>query len=460
MNGRVLPRSTIPIALAILAGWSPAPAAGPEAHARIDRLVRPFVDSGLALGLVVGVLDGDGSRVFGFGRIQEGSEKAPGGDTAFEIGSITKVFTAVVLQRLVEKGQVKLDEPVAKLLPESVKVPRRGDREITLIDLATHTSGLPRLPGNLESRNPDDPYAGYTAEMLHAFLSNHELARTPGTKYEYSNLGTALLGHALARRAGKPYEELVLSLVCEPCGLKDTRITLDDRLRKRLAPGHDADGVPAASWTFDVIAPAGALRSTANDLLRFAAANLGLVETPLRDTLEAAHKVRDEKSGMGLGWHRLADRRTIFHNGGTGGFRSFLALDKERKLAVVVLANTALEEVDALAVAVLEVLRGREPKPLEVRWPVKVAPADLERVCGEYELAPGAVLTVSRDGGKLFAQLIGQPRARIYPASVEKYFYRIVDAEITFEREEKGKGRVKGLVLHQNGRDQRAKRKR
>ena len=200
------------------------------------------------------------------------------GDTIFEIGSATKVFTSLLLADMVQRGEVALNDPVAKFLPAGVSVPERNGRQITLVDLATHTSGLPRLPANLNPKDPNNPYADYTPEQLYQFLSSYQLPRDIGAQYEYSNLGGGLLGFALARRAGMSYEALVKSRICDPLGMKDTGITLTPEMKARFAVGHDQGLARVENWDLPTLAGAGALRSTANDLLAFVSANIGLTK--------------------------------------------------------------------------------------------------------------------------------------------------------------------------------------
>ena len=442
--------------LIVCCGFAISGEADAVLRTKIEAIVQPLINAEYLVGAVVGVIDTDGRHVFGLGRLRPGSDKHPDGDTVYEIGSITKVFTATLLAEMALRGLLELDDPVEKLLPDSVRVPRKDDRQITLEDLATHTSGLPRVPADFGLAQTNDPYAAYDDRKLYTFLSGFTLPRAPGKEYEYSNVGAGLLGHALSRRAGKPYEELLVKTLCEPLGLSSTRIKLGNELRRRLASGHNLDCEPVGNWSFDVLAGAGALRSTANDMLRFAAANLGLTSSTLSPAIESTHEVRRESAGMGLGWHWIQEGSTLFHNGGTGGYRSFLALDKRRKLCVVMLTNTAAEILDEAGLAVLDALRGKAVAALALRVPAKVKPSVLDSYAGVYRLAPLVKFTVTSESGKIFVQITGQPRARIYPESDEKFFYRAVDAQITFE---KGKdGRVTSLVLHQSGQDQRAQK--
>ena len=212
----------------------------------IKAILQSRVDSKQAVGIVVATLDHGRTNIY-----TAGSSGAPGvaldGNTEFEIGSITKVFTASVLADMVAKGEVKLDDPVAKYLPTSVKIPTRNGRQITLLDLATQSSGLPRMPDNLHPKDEANPYADYTVDQMYSFLSSYQLPRDIGSKYEYSNLGVGLLGHALALRAGKSYEDLVTERILRPLGMNDTRITLSPSMKSRLAPGHSPTGSVVAN---------------------------------------------------------------------------------------------------------------------------------------------------------------------------------------------------------------------
>ncbi len=413
------------------------------------------------VGIVVGLIDASGRRVIAHGTF-DGDDRRVDGDTLFEIGSVTKVFTALLLADAVARGEVALDDPVAKFLPAGVKVPERGGKKITLADLATHTSGLPRLPSNMAPKDPANPYADYGEAQLFEFLSGHELARDIGSRYEYSNLGAGLLGFALARRAGMDYPALVRTRITGPLGMKSTAVILPDALRARLAPGHDRERKRAGNWDVDALAGAGALRSTANDMLTFVAANLGLVESPLAPAMAAMLKTRRPTGTPGmeiaLGWHVSTGdgREIVWHNGGTGGYRSFVGFDPKAKSGVVVLANMFTEAgVDDIGRHLLDPSAPLIAPPKK-RAEIAVDAATLARYAGRYELAPGFHVDVTPEGGRLFVQLTGQPRAEVFAEAPHEFFYKVVDAQITFKATEPGP--ATGLVLHQNGRDMPAKR--
>lgn len=403
-----------------------------------------------SVGIVVGLIDAKGRRIIPYGQTDTASGKQVNGDTIFEIGSITKVFTALALADMVQKGEVTLTDPVAKYLPSTVKMPARGGKAITLEDLATHTSGLPRVPSNLAPKDPNNPYADYAPADLYAFLSGYELTRDVGSRYEYSNLGGGLLGHVLATRAGTDYDTLIRARILEPLGMKSSGIRLPATMKERLAKGHDESLAPAANWDFSALAGAGALRSTANDLLTFLSSAIGLTKTPLSNAMAAMTAVR-RKAGtagveVGLGWHisNINGHEIVWHNGGTGGYRSYMGYDPERRTGVVVLSNTSTATgVDDIGI---QLLSGKKPAK-----EMKLDPAVLDRYVGRYQLAPQFVLTVTREGDRLFVQATGQPRLEVFPRGERDFFYKVVDAQLTFETG--SDGRATRVILHQNGRD-------
>lgn len=302
-------------------------------------------------GAVVGRLGPGGERtVAGAGRLRTGGP-GPDGGTLFEIGSVTKVFTALLLAEAVRRGEVALETPLADLLPVGTRVPSRSGAEITLRHLATHTSGLPRLPMRHRQvaaamlRRDQNPYASLDTDGVLAVLARTDLRRTPGEgRMHYSNFGAGLLGLALVRAAGvSDYEALVRSRVCLPLGLADTVVTARGDQVDRLAQGHIWRGRPTSAWDLPGIPGAGALRSTADDLLTFAAAYLGPDDHPLGEAMRTTLDHHGVK-GIGLGWQLHAGRPPVpplaWHNGGTGGFRSFVGLARETGEAVVVLTNS------------------------------------------------------------------------------------------------------------------------
>jgi len=301
-------------------------------------------------GMVIGLVDERGSRIISAGKLDNGTGQKVNGDTVFEIGSVTKTFTTLLLVDMVQRGEMKLDDPVAKYLPESVKVPARNGKQITLLDLATHTAGLPRDPSNLTATGglPENAFADYSVEKLYAFLSSFALDRDPGSKFEYSNVGMALLGHILALKAGTNYEALVVERICRPLKMNSTRITLPPELRARLARGHDQLGKPAPNWEVQVYDGAGGLRSTANDLLKYVSANLGLTPSSLTPLMEQTqvirHKGTSDHGDTAMAWYARGEgyqsgMEVLGHGGATGGYETFIGINKDQRKGVVVLSS-------------------------------------------------------------------------------------------------------------------------
>ncbi|MGA2183808.1 MAG: serine hydrolase [Bryobacteraceae bacterium] len=444
------------ILLTLLTPWLGAASDG------IQETLANRVDQKKAVGIVVATIDANGRNVVSFGKIAKDRAEIPDANTVFEIGSVTKAFTSLLLADMVERGEVRLDTPVADLLPKTVKVPSRNGRQITLLDLSTQSSGLPRLPANLRPADLANPYADYSAARLYEFLSGYTLPRDPGEKYEYSNLGAGLLGHALALKAGMSYEELVRKRILEPLGMHSTSIALTDDQKKRLAPGYNAALNPAKNWDFDALAGCGALRSTANDMLRFLSANLELTDTPLKAALRRMRSVRKPTGvpdlDIAMAWHVFTKfgGEIIWHNGGTGGYRSFVGFDPAAKKGVVILCNTFMDNDDLG----LHILDSRYPvaRFSAAREHVQIAvdPEVFKRYEGEYQLAPAFTIKVTRDGNRLLAQATNQPAFEIFAEKENEFFYKVVDAQITFVVD--SAGRTTHLVLHQNGQDMKAVR--
>ena len=317
-----------------------------QSDAEIRRLLSDRIDRDRkATGIVVGILDAQGGRrIVAYGDVQP--------DSLFEIGSVTKAFTALILTDMAERAEVQLSDPVQKYLPEGVRMPRRG-RAITLEDLATHMSGLPRLPANFRPKNPADPYADYTPERLYEFLRGYELTREPGTKWEYSNLGFGLLGHVLAQRAGNDFETLVRLRLCGALDMMNTWMTVPRHLEERLSTGHGEQLQKVDYWRFtDAMAGAGAFVSDAGDLLNFLEAALGRRRTALAPALGAMlkvrHRVNEQGMGQAIGWStfRLGASEIVMKDGSTYGFASVIAFDAKRGAGIVVLSNSAGGVVD------------------------------------------------------------------------------------------------------------------
>ena len=452
------PSRSIPRLLCALALACAAPASAQ--HFPPDDVVQSIIDDrvagGGAVGIAVGLLEADGSmRVLTSGSAGEGGP-ALDSQTLFEIGSITKVFTGILLADMVRRGEVGLDDPVGMYLPDGVTAPSRGGQEITLEDLATHRSGLPRLPTNMRPADPTNPYVDYTPELLYAFLSGHELTRDIGSQVEYSNLGVGLLGFVLSSHLGMSYEEAVHERILEPLGMDLTGLELRGPMAALMAKGHDPGGAVVPLWDITTLAGAGGIRSNVDDMLRFMEANVGEPTSDLERAMREAHEPREAMGGpnqVGLNWiTRTGDAsRIVWHNGGTAGFRTFAGFDPDAEAAVVVLTNSGVG-ADDIGLHLLDrsiPLTAPALPEFALREAVEVAPDVLERYVGVYQLAPGMEAQVALEDGQLRTQLTGQPWVDLYPASETLFFIRVVAAELDFQVD--ADGTVGSFVLHQNG---------
>ena len=425
----------------------------------VDELVQPYLDGKVVNAVSIGIVQGDKSWSRHYGRLQIDSPQKPTDSTLYEIGSMTKVFTGILLADAVETGRVRLDQSIGSMMKKLASANPTVGESILLRHLATHTSGLPRLPGNLDPTNAD-PYAAYNRRLLGEFISQVRPDREPGSKKEYSNLGFGLLGDLLSAEAGMSYEKLLATNITHPLEMPDTVVTLSADQKQRLAPPHNADRDPDRNWGFDALAGTGAIRSTTQDMLRFIQANLAPPDGSLGKAMELAWKQHRPADGqdfaMGLGWHIARDGQTRWHNGQTGGYHSMILISRELEAGVVVLCNTASGRIDALAESIIRAMAGMKVEPAKIAQ-AKVIPADVvERLQGRYQLAPAFILSVRSDGQKLFVQATNQAEFRVYAESETRWKYRVVDASLTFELPPQGT--ASAVTLHQNGRDMRAAR--
>lgn len=403
------------------------------------------------------IVDGDVPAFAAHGLLDSRGDVPVDATTLFEIGSVSKIFTNLLLAQMVLEGRMDLDRPVADYLPGGAQIPTFQGRPITLFDLATHRSGLPSIPPEIALADPSNPYQYYDADLLYAFLRAYHLPRAPGEQFEYSNIGVTLIGEAVSHVTGQPYGEMVQQRILDPLGMTETMLVVPDTLAARFATGHDRNGQPVPHWNFDVFAPAGGYRSTTTDMAKFIAAASGQVSTPLDAAfslmLERTRPAGSDGMSIGLGWMlRETDGSTIvWHNGMTAGFNSFAGFDRSAKRGAVVLANaitdTGIEDIGFHLIDA-DIPLNPQPKP---RAAVAVDPAVLQAHAGTYALAPDFAITVTEQDGHLYIQATGQERFEAFPETETEFFLKVVDAQITFARD--AEGRTTGLVLHQNGRD-------
>lgn len=529
------------IVFSMLATLWAAQALAEPASRPVDDWFKEQYASGAIAAAAVAYIDGKHIATHGVGHHSDRDDGTPGADAQFQIGSITKVFTNLLLAELVASGEVGYDTMLGDRLPNAVK-PRNPDvARIALLTLATHRSGLPRLPANLDLGNTDDPYASFDVSKLHEAVKISRDKQPLGSFYAYSNFGAGLLGHVLGVVQGEGYRAALSQRVLAPLGLRHVA----------FQPGKNAmqassDGKRVTAWTFDALAGAGALWASVEDLARLTQAYLGTHEHTLAHDLAKDLEIVAPAGNFEVTrvWHvaRAGKEPVYWHNGGTSGFHSFVGFRRDTKQGIAILVSGdadptniglvslgvtppeppsaqsdagvfgqyaltpqfgigvferdgvlqaqatgqpafalqavgenwyAFGDVDAslhilrkdgkavaLELAQNGVLqraqRVAEVATVATRNEIAVDPAALRDYAGEYAFAPGVMLTVRLAGKTLEAQLTGQPFFPVFARSADRFFYKVVDAELAFERSEGGK--VEAVVLHQSGVEQRATR--
>jgi D-alanyl-D-alanine-carboxypeptidase/D-alanyl-D-alanine-endopeptidase len=374
----------------------------------------------------------------------------------FEIGSISKGFTGLILADMVRKGEVSLDDPASKYARPGAKLPARGDQPITLRDLVTQTSGLPRMPPDFKPGNLRNPYLDFTEDKLYEALAKVEIAAGK-PPYEYSNFGFMWLSDLLCRRAGKSYEALVRERVLEPLGMKETTIMPDDEQRKRFVRGHNLAYDPVAHWDFAPnLGGVGAIRSSLADMSILARALARRSDTPLKDDIALAlqpQRPAGPKNMTGYAWitYDRGNAPIHWHNGGTGGFMSMIAVNPATRTAAVVLvdSNTSFDD---LALHLVDPQLGLKKR----RVGLPTDAAALGQYVGHYDLAATFAIEVFVQGAKLMAQGTSQHAFEVLREGPDVFFYTIVPAKLRFSRG--ADGVVDGVTLEQGGRELKGKR--
>lgn len=317
---------------------------------RVDSAARNYIQKGNTVGLSIGIIRNGVVHTYNYGETAAGNNQLPEVNSIYEIGSITKTFTATLLAYYANEGKLKLTDHITKYLPDSV-VTNKELQGITLEMLSNHTSGLSRLPDNFEfhSSDPYDPYKDYTKKHLYEYLKTCKLNSKPGENYAYSNFGVGLLGSILEQVSGKTFEEMVEEVICIPLGMQNTAQHLTIAQRQRFVGGYNEDGKATFPWTFQVLAACGALRSTLEDMLLYLKANMTQSQTELSKAIELTRQITYNKDiKLGLGWHMIVvdGIQYYFHDGATFGCSSFLAFNIEKKMGIVVLSNSVISTND------------------------------------------------------------------------------------------------------------------
>jgi CubicO group peptidase (beta-lactamase class C family) len=456
---------------------APKPLAGPEAVALLDRTFQPFIDSKNLKGLVAGV-DLAGNTLTRFYGSSGRQGLALDEHTLFEIASVTKTFTGLCLADLVREGKMTLEDPLQKYLPKGYRAPFGGGREITLLDLATHTSGLP-MPGPSDHLFPgwlsptmwkvmflhvatwdwSNPTLGINDGDVYAMLSRYQLTRLPGTQWQYSNLGMGVLGMVMARTDGDAsYAALVARRVTGPLGMPDTFVDLPTAREGRLAQGYNEAGKPAAHLKLGAFAGAGALKSDLADLMKYLALHLGEREDlpGLSASAMATHRIyRSLNEGehqrfLPLSWHFDQPSGFYYHSGTGLGYHSYIAFNPDTKAGLVLLSNSAAQVVEEIGPELLKALEGlpaRIPTPtVAVDLPVE----ELKKYEGRYRLNKDSVYVFTRSGKGLDIAFDAKKHAMLWPKGDGSFFCKEWDCRVDFKRDAGGKVAGADIKMYYN----------
>jgi serine-type D-Ala-D-Ala carboxypeptidase/endopeptidase len=333
----------------------------------IKAIIEKEVANKRSKSIIVGIVDANGRHIVSAGVKSDKDPALPDGNTIYELGSVGKLFTSLLMAEMSLKNELNYNDPVSKYLPKNVHVPSKNGKEITLLHLATHRSGLPRMPYNMDPKNLDNPTADYTTEQLYECISKIELNRDIDSKWSYSNIGYGLLGQALMLVSGKNFETLTKQRITNVLHMKSTMIALTPALKKNMAMPYFIFGYPTVNWQNPGLAGAGGASSTMNDMLIFAAANAGLMKTDLLPAMELTHVKQGKKDGndgfITMGWTIMNEdnEQILWKDGATGGYRTFIGIDKKKKYGIVILSNTGMNQVTDIGLHILDSAYAYEP---------------------------------------------------------------------------------------------------
>lgn len=424
----------------------------------IKENIKARVDAGENISIAVGYFEGNEIEYFNYGKTAITNGISVNENTVYEIGSVSKVFTTILLADEVLKSNMSLSDPISQYLPNSINIPSRKGKQITLKHLATHTSGLPRLPNNLNTTTGTNPYINYSKEQMYSFLSGYKLQQNIGETYRYSNYGMGLLGHILELQSGKRYEDLLIQKIANEYSMNDTRVTLSNSMKSRLAKGYFNKG-EIGNWDIGSLVGAGGIRSTIKDMIKFIRGNASKVNTPINKAMQMTHQLafvnkQDGNREVGLAWFHSRDKKSLFHNGATGGYEAFVTFTKDGKKGVVVLTNSRATDasINDIAINLLGIkVSLHQPKGVKeiTTKGVSVPIATLNKYLGKFELAPNYTMNVTREGGNLFVQLPNQAKFNVLPTSQTEFYVEVVKARIVFNVN--AVGDVESLTLYQDG---------
>lgn len=400
-------------------------------RAAVASLVQPLIDAEITTGIVVGLYDAGKTEIYGFGKGPDG--QPPTGTTLFELGAVTQVYTNLLFADAIQRREVTLDTGLSELLPPGVTAPSAPGSRVTLGNLATNTAGFPRMPPSLRRLNPQDPYAGYNEDRLYADLINTRLGAAPGTQLVASNFGEGVLGFVLGKKIGGGFANALSLRVLTPLGLQSTYFTVPAVAKARRAVGSDLDLKPVPNWTWDALAAAGGLVSTTSDQLALIDAELD-ASSGSRQPLRAAMRLSQEEQlphasqNVGLGW-QIDSVGRYWHNGGTGGFRSFVGFDPKTRRGVVILSSSAVSLVDHVALDLYKLLANEQVTP------VVPPPIDqLGQYAGTYQLGEFKLVVALKDK-RMYITGQGEQPLRLIPISDHEMWFEEQQAIVVFEKD-------------------------
>jgi CubicO group peptidase (beta-lactamase class C family) len=445
-------RKILLVALALAASLPMAGAQTAPDKARMEQIVQSYVSAKQFMGSVLVVHGNDVllDKGYGFADLEWDIPNSP--TTKFRLGSVTKQFTAVSILLLEERGKLSVDDSVKKYMPDA---PAAWDK-ITIFNLLTHTSGIPNFTGFPDYASLE-PFATTPAQLVARFRDK-PLDFQPGEKWSYSNSGYVLLGYLIEKISGESYEKFVQENIFTPLGMKDSGYDSNSGIILHRASGYvpsPSGPVNAGYINMTVPLSAGGLYSTTHDLLLWERALFGgkLLSASSLQKMTTPFK---SDYAFGLGVRVVKGHKVIDHNGGIEGFNTHLAYYPDEKLTVIVLGNMNGLAPDDIAAKLGKIALGEQVVLTSERKVVEVDSKMFDGYTGSYQLAPNFIVTVTREGDHLFVQATGQGKVEVFPEGDRDYFYKVVDAQITFVTD--AQGRATELILHQNGLDQHAKR--
>lgn len=330
-----------------------------DADKKVEDIIQPFMFDSKTVGLSIGILKDGKQYFYNYGETVKGNKQLPTNKNLYEIGSVTKTFTGILLAKAVTDGKIKLTDPVNKYLPKNAAWLILNGDTAKIIHLSNHTSGLPPLPDNFDMTNEVNPYSNYDEAKLLAYLKTATLQRKPGEKFEYCNLGVGLLGYILSKTYKMPFEKMVQTFIATKAGMTDTKEFLLQKDSALFMQGYNDALEKQSQWDLNALTAAGGLRSNTADMLQYAALNLDAKDAELKKAIALSHQqtFKDKQQQIGLNWfiQNWGWGNVLFHGGATGGYRSFLAINPVTKNAVVILCNS-FTNIDAAGVALLKFL--------------------------------------------------------------------------------------------------------